>query len=247
MPSTTQAARPSASLVALEQDAGDLGAADQHVVRPFELQLERRRAEPDERLGRAPGRRPATSCAAAAMRAVRAQQQRGVEIAGRRGPGCGRGGRGPRSARRPSTTVPAGAPARARRCASSLVLPSRSCACRTKPSGSRQRGASRRTAPPPPPGPGSTAGSDAGRTPALRTAVTPTTIANSRPIGRSKRLARLVEIHHLDDPQVIVGADHARQHADHRERHEARLDRRAGTRRACRRSRRAAGCRPART
>ena len=44
--------------------------------------------------------------------------------------------------------------------------------------------------------------------------------------GRSagRRRARLVEIHHLDDAHVVVGADHAGEHADHGEPVEARID-----------------------
>ena len=44
-------------------------------------------------------------------------------------------------------------------------------------------------------------------------------------LDRQERLARVVEEHDLDDPQVVVGGNHARQHADDGERIEPRLDR----------------------
>ena len=68
------------------------------------------------------------------------------------------------------------------------------------------------------------------------------------PARRARRApGRLVEVHDLDDAQVVVGADDARQHADDGERHRAPPRSPAGTRRTWRRSRRAAECRPART
>ena len=66
---------------------------------------------------------------------------------------------------------------------------------------------------------------------------------SSTPIGRSNALRRLVEIHDLDDAQVVEGADTTlATHADHGEPDRARHRSRRGRRRACRRSRRAAGC-----
>ena len=47
----------------------------------------------------------------------------------------------------------------------------------------------------------------------------PSTTFSAGVIG-SKARARLVEIHDLDDAQVVIGADHARHDADHGERHE---------------------------
>ena len=63
----------------------------------------------------------------------------------------------------------------------------------------------------------------------------------------SKRRRRLVEIHDLDDAQVVVGADHAGHNADHGERVRGAPRSPRRRRRTWRRSRRAAECRPART
>ena len=63
----------------------------------------------------------------------------------------------------------------------------------------------------------------------------------------SKRPPRLVEVHDLDDANVVVGADDARHDADDGERHERWPGSRRRRRRTWRRSRRAAGCRRART
>ena len=49
--------------------------------------------------------------------------------------------------------------------------------------------------------------------------------ASSAPMSPSKARRGLVEIHDLDDAQIIVGAHHARQHADDRGHVEMRLDR----------------------
>ena len=73
--------------LALDQDAGDLAAGAQHVVRPFECEaFSKRRAPPPRRRHGARGPATKPSCGAAAASAGSVSRQRGMKIARRRNP-----------------------------------------------------------------------------------------------------------------------------------------------------------------
>ena len=69
-------------------------------------------------------------------------------------------------------------------------------------------------------------------------------LGGDRPVERADRL---VEIHHLDDAQVIERADDAGDDADDGEPDQVRVDGGEEDVELARRTRRAAGCRPSRT
>ena len=247
MPTISQAHPPRPSAPHLQKDARELGAADLDVVRPFQLRPQRghRTAAPPPRRAPAPITRDRVATSAAG-RAGRSMQRR-VQVAGRRLPAP------------PVAAAAGGLPVRSDEQALGLAGSAKSPrdvvgaadAARARRGGSRDRAPLRVTAPAPPrrpprtPAPVPTATAP-GRA-AIRTAHDPADRGDGQRRRRRRSGRRLVEIHQLDDPQIVVGA-HDRQHARRPRRTRPGPHRpRPGTRRACRRSRRAAGSRPART
>ena len=172
-----------------------------------------------------------------------------IEIARRRGSSAARAGRGRWSARAPRRACPRARRRAARR--QRLLIG----AVDAVEGDEREEGRAgcgrlliRRTARLPPPaaadssGPGRTKNSrmaSAGHRqdrPGLR-----------QPLRRSKSVVGLVEIHDLDDAQIVVGADHAAEHADDGQRVEAGRDGRQEDVELAEEAGRAAGCPPWRT
>ena len=155
--------RPAGSVArALDQDAGGLGAVDQDVVRPLQLQIEIRRAEPDQRLAERQARDQGELRRDRHL-AVRAEQRPRHRDCRAARPRSGRAGRARGSARR---RRPRSRPARRPPPAAG---PRRWCWRDGRARGGRSRRAAgravTRTAPPPRPAPAPATGSAAGRRP----------------------------------------------------------------------------------
>ena len=210
-----------------EQDAGELAAVGQQVVRPFVARAAApARSAPSARSPR-PSAATKPSCAARAGGPAGPLHQRQIEIARRRQPSRGRAGRARRSARRPR-------PACLRRRRRGRSAWPRHWCCRSI--GEMQQpvavGQRRRSL-------GHRANSEAAAASAPPTIGSGHRMKNivrqhgdeqhalqlrrDRPVEGDQRL---VEIHDLDDAQIIEGADHAGDDADHREPDQMRVDRR---------------------
>ena len=127
-------------------------------------------------------------------------------------PRRGRGGPARRSARAPGSARPSASPASA---GAQPGVGAGSAACLEPPAGAigRRPAALTPAAPRPPPGPRASIGAGQGTNSAVNRPV-PAITSEAGRRRRSSAPDRRVEIHHLDDAQVVVGGDHAGQHAD---------------------------------
>ena len=219
MPTTT-ARRPPASVSVSSRMPASLAPSGQHVVRPFEREAgparsEARRAPPSRRRLSASATSPATkpSCGdAARLERRRPAAERGGEIAGRRGPGAAAAPPARRLlARRRPRAGPARRPGPAPRPRRWWSRSRRGRRADSRPPRRGREGERHplRTASGRRRRPSSTSG--AGRS---QNSMTTTLQATSTACAPGRQLLegapRLVEIHHLDDADVIEGADHAR-------------------------------------